>query len=647
MFTFFVSTFVKSPETDLNNYICLTNAGGIGGEGIMKKTLLTASILAATTFYTQSTFAEGVTQADEHILVTANRSQQEKFLVLSATQVISEREIEILQPQSVTDLLDKVSGISVVTNGGAGQNSTVSMRGTNSGHTLILVDGVRIGSATLGSTSLSTMSIAQIDRIEVVKGPRAALWGSDAVGGVIQIFTKQLTSGEGVVSAGFGSNNLWKADASIGLGNDKNSLTFTVATEESDGFSATDFVDQEDDDGYDRLTFGVVGKSEINNEISLHLASRWEQGGAEYDPKYGGANENEHENYHVRLAGQYQKDALFSELSLAKSQDKSSTFGNQADKQAIETVRDQLSFVSQYTLTSETSLTAGFDWYNEDVAANYDLVSWVDGEQQWDETERDVSAVFVSARHEENKFLFEGAIRHDDVEGVDSEVTYNASIGYQVSNDLLISVSHATAFKAPSFNDLYWPGSGNADLEPENVTSSEVLLRHKFDKVTFEASYFDSEIENLIAWAPNDAGAWQPSNINRAEISGFEISLTGETGAFYHQLALSFIDAEDAENDVPLARRPEFTGNYTLSYQLEKLNISSIFSYRDQSSDTTSLDSDILDSYWLLDLSANYQLNNKIRIIGKINNLFDEEYQTAKNYIADGINYSLSASYAF
>jgi vitamin B12 transporter len=619
----------------------------------MKKTLLTSSIIAAFTLNTHTTFANESFEIDEHIVVTANRSQQEQFLSLSATQVIGEKEIEILQPQSVTDLLDKVAGISVVNNGGAGQNSTVFMRGTNSGHTLVLVDGIRVGSATLGSTNFGAMSIAQIDRIEVVKGPRAALWGSDAIGGVIQIFTKKLSSGEGVVSVGVGSNNLRKADASFGLGSNDHNLTFTVAAEDSDGFSATksdEYAYEQDDDGYDRLSFGAVGKSEISDEFTIHLASRWDQAGSEYDPKYGGANESDSDNYYVRLAGQYKKNALFTEVSAAKSRDQATTFGNgikESDGNAIKTQREQFSILSQYSFDNNTAITAGFDWYTEKVAANYDLDGWSEGYQKWQDDDRDVSAVFTQLRHQANKFLFEGAIRHDDIEGLDAETTYNLSVGYQLSDDLLMSVSHATAFKAPSFNDLYWPGSGNPELKPEDVTSSELLVRKQYKNGVVEVSFFDSEIENLIAWAPNDLGAWQPSNINQAEISGVELSLAMQSGEFSHQLALSFIEAEDAEKNIQLARRPEFTGNYTVSYQWNDYAFNGVFSYRDESPDTTNESAVILDDYWLVDLSVNYQATEQVVITGKVNNIFDEEYETAQNYIADGINYTLTASYSF
>jgi vitamin B12 transporter len=600
----------------------------------------------------------------ENIIITANRTQQEQFLTLSATQVITKEDIVAFQPQNVTDLLEKVAGISVVNQGGAGQASSVSMRGTSSGHTLVLVDGVRIGSATLGSTSFGVISVALIERIEVVKGPRAALWGSDAIGGVIQIFTKKQQLGEGVISAGLGSNGLWKTDASIGLGNEQHSLTLSASAEERDGFSATkidgDAYDT-DEDGYSRFSLAAIGESKINDEFSLHLASRWEQGGAEYDqsiqyynPDNGSANESEYENYYLRVAGQYQSGALFTELSLSTSQDQGETFGNdvkKSDSDEIKTQRDQFSALGQYSFSDATSITAGVDFYTEEVSTDTDKDAWTPGFQKWAVEERDVNAVFIQARHQLDAFLFEGAVRRDDIEDVDVEVTYNASVGYQINDSWLVSLNRSTGFKAPSFNDLYWPGSGNPDVKPESITSNEILIRNQFSSDgidgSVEMSFFESDIENLIAWSPNASGAWQPSNINQADIQGLELTLNATAGDFSHQLAIASIDAKDAQLDVQLARRPEVTANYTLGYHWQEFTLNGVLSYRDESPEKTNADSDILDDYWLVNVSLSYQATNKLVFIGKVNNLFDEEYETAQNYVADGTNFLLTATYSF
>ena len=574
----------------------------------------------------------------EQIVVTANRSQQAQFLTLSSTQVIGKAEIEAIQPQNITELLNTIAGVTVANLGSAGQASSVYMRGTNSNHTLVLVDGVRVGSATLGTTSFSSMSVALIDRIEVVKGPRGALWGSDAIGGVIQIFTKKLQSGDGYVTAGVGSNGFWKTEAAVGLGNEKHSLTIAGALEESDGFNATDFDGQEDADGYDRQALSINGQSQLTDEYSLNLVSRYEVGGSLYDSKWSGDDESEYKNYSVKLGGVYHSKNILVETSLAKSQDQGSSFIGNADPKVvtdITTKRDQFGLLAQYELSENTSFVGGFDWYEERVKNTG---------SQYVKDSRDASAVFVQARHQLKSFLFEGAVRQDDIQGLDKENTYNLSVGYQFDDNWLLSVSQGTGFKAPTFNDLYWPWGGNAALKPEKVESKEILLRNQFDNGSVEISVYDAEIDNLIAWAAQPDGNWLPSNIDNATTKGVDLTVSLHTGDFSHLVAAAYVDTEDKSTGKELIRRPKVKATYTLGYQVDALTANIVLDFRGLSRDAQD---EMLKSALLTNISLTYEFTNKLAVSGKVNNLFDEDYTVAEHYLTDGLNYQLAATYTF
>ena len=576
----------------------------------------------------------------ERMVVTANRSQQEPFLSLSATQVIGQAEIEAIQPQNITELLNTVAGLTVANLGGAGQAASVYLRGTNSNHTLILVDGVRVGSATLGTTSFSSMSVGLIDRIEVVKGPRGALWGSDAIGGVIQIFTKKLQSGEGYVTAGMGSHGYWKTEAAIGLGDAMNSLTIAGALEDSDGFNATDYAGQADNDGYDRQSFSINGQSQLTDEYSLNLVSRYEKGGSQYDSQWGGADEEEHKNYSVKVGGAYNSANILVETFLAKSQDQGGTFAGNADPKVVNeitTKRDQFGLLAQYELSENTSFVGGFDWYEERVANTGSA---------YVKDKRKASAVFIQSRHQMNSFLFEGAVRQDDIQGLDKEVTYNLSAGYQLNDDWLLSLSQGTGFKAPTFNDLYWPGSGNAALKPEKVDSTEILVRNQFDNGSIEISVYDSEIENLIDWAPDAEGNWSPANIDSATAKGVDLTVSLQTGDFSHLVAAAYVETEDKLSGDELLRRPKVTATYTLGYQVDALTANLVLDYRGDSTDNK-YSPITLNSVLLTNISLSYQLTGEFSVTGKVNNLFDKDYVVAEYYLTDGINYQLAATYTF
>jgi vitamin B12 transporter len=658
-----------SPETDLNSPFCLTDAGGIGGEEIMKKTLLASSIIATFTLTTHFVIADDVVETDEHILVTANRSQQESYLALSANQIITREAIEQLQVTNVSDILKTVAGMHIANQGGAGQASSVYTRGTNSNHTLILIDGVRVGSATLGTVNLSAISAQQIERIEIVKGPRAALWGSDAIGGVIQIFTKQHSNGEGSFTVGAGSNGLLQAAASIGFGNQQHQYTLNVSSEKADGFNAYVSdpnnpydINEPDEDGYNRQSVSLLGNSQFTETMSMKVVGRFEESNSDYDASYPDspcwddytkicpsfyANKQIAENYHLRLAGIYQTDKLSFEASIAKNQDQGATHGNgiaKGDADQIKTERDQFSLVGNYQLSGETGFSFGTDWYEESVSTNTDKDSWTPGFQSWALDKRSVSAVFAQARHQVNEFVFEGAGRYDDIENLGSEFNYNASIGYQLPENWLISLNRGTGFKAPTFNDLYWPGSGNPDLRPESSETNEILVRNSAENALLEISLYETDIDDLIAWSPNEFGQWQPANINEAEMQGVDISYSGNYDDFDYQISLTYVETEDKSTGKELLRRPKFIANYVVNYHWNDWLFGTVVSYRDEAKDSGNVD---LDDYWIVDLTTSYEVSEALKIAGKISNAFDKNYQSALNYQADDTNFSVNVSYAF
>ncbi len=259
---------------------------------------------------------------------------------------------------------------------------------------------------------------------------------------------------------------------------------------------------------------------------------------------------------------------------------------------------------------------------------------------------RTARAVFIQSRHQMNSFLFEGALRQDNIQGLDNEVTYNLSAGYQPNADWLLSISQGTGFKAPTFNDLYWPGGGNKDLMPEEVKSTEILIRNHFNNGILEVSIYDSEIDNLINWAPDASGVWHPENIDNATAQGVDFTFALQTGDFSHLVAAGYVETEDKSTGKELLRRPKVTAIYTLGYQVDALTANLVLDYRGESKDNK-YSAVTLNSVLLTDISLSYQLSDKLSVSGKVNNLFDRDYTVAEHYLTDGINYQLAATYTF
>lgn len=597
-----------------------------------------------------------IKKADETIVVTANRSVQDKFDTLAAVDIFTRDNIEQIQPLSVSDLLTRVAGINITTQGTSAHKSSAFVRGTNSDHILVLVNGVRVGSATLGVKSIADIPVQLVERVEVIRGPRAALWGSDAVGGVIQIFTRELDAGEGQLGFKAGSNSLYQGYGALGFGNDQHRYTISATAEQSDGYDVivpepTNIfaVDQPDDDGYDRQSIALNGSSNFGEIYELELNGQFDQGTTEVDANtlYNG-DENNYENYHLLIRNHIQLNQVYLQLGLSTSQDSTednySKYNDEngfiAPNNLFATDRNQISALAQLPLADSSEISLGAEWYTESIDSN----------NAYDETERDASAFFATGRHGINNIKLEGSVRYDKVGDIDSEITYQLAAGYEVNEQLLLSLSHGTAFKAPSFNDLYYPWSGNADLIAESSDTTELLARYQHEVFSAEVAIYQSNIDNLIEWAqvdPNDPYNWKPKNVAQAEILGAEATFTADIFDTSNRLTLSHVDAEDKKSGKQLARRPNFSANYNFVYSLGQLDFTFDVNYQGSRYDNPTAETKELKAYTLLDLGVNYRLNDNVFILAKVTNLTDKNYQQASEYPGAERGYSVTLDYKF
>lgn len=620
---------------------------GSGGEENMKHKLIAVSVLAA---LSSTSFAEtSGYQTDEQILVTANRAATSAEDVLVSQVVITRADIEKIQAKSVLDLLATVSGVDISANGGRGQNSSVYMRGANSGHTLVLVNGVRIGSATLGSTNLNEIAPELIERIEVVKGPRAALWGSDAIGGVIQIFTRKVNGGEHFANATFGSDNYQKYSAGIGIEHGDGSTSVSVSHEESDGFDVKD--DSEtDDDGFSYDSIAINGQQQMTNALALTWLAQVDQGDTEYDSF--GHNESAVTNHVWNLGAAYQSTLAgyenSTQLSIGQSRTSNISHGNgtlKSDGNVFDTRRDLISLLNHTTLSEHWQVNVGADFYDEQLK----------GTSEFSETQRDVSGYFAHTVFNQDQLTYEFALRYDDVEGIDSETTYNASVGYQFNEDTRMVLSTGTGFKAPTFNDLYYPLNwgyiGNKNLVSETSDTVEFNLTSQLDLLTVSFNIHKTDIENLIDWSGKDAdGNTTPININDVTIEGAELGLNYAASHGTHQFNISYVNAEDtgaeAGEEEQLIRRAKEFANYKFSTEIADADVYVEWQYKGKRFDNVwGVGKVKLDSYQLINLGTSYAITDKFKLEAKINNAFNEQYNTISGYFSQDRTVYLGVSY--
>ncbi len=595
----------------------------------------------------QAILAETTTPSNDEglVVVTANRVEQDINETLAAVEVITRQDIERIQPESITDLLRALAGLDFVNNGGAGQSSALYTRGTNSDHTLVLVDGVKVGSATLGNKSFASIPVAQIERIEVVKGPRAALWGSDAIGGVIQIFTRQLSTGEVAMSVTAGSNNKASMDFSAGFGNEKINNTATISYEKSDGYDVFDNATnvspdtQPDDDGYLRISAALRGDYELSNNTQLDWVVQFDQGNSEFDSSFGG-DETDYNNHFWNIRYNYQLDKVFAQFSVKQSRDQSITFGNgtiKEDGSVFETRKRQVNGLAQYNFSESFTLLGGVDYLVDDVEHS-DVVAFDGSINDYEETERATESVYISSQFKFGDFIGELTGRYDDVEAVKSDNTFNASIGYRFNPHLMMSVNRSKGFKAPTFNDLYFPGFGNPDLQSEISYNSELLIKANWQDSNLLLAYYENNIDQLIAYNP---ACFCSENINKAELSGFEVVYQIITNKVTHKFTASNIEPIDVSidsvtgqaRDSQLLRRAKEHYGYEVIADLGDLSFFAQLNYVGSRFDSVfGSPQQRLDSYLRVDLGASYQLAEYWNLKFKVSDFTDSNTSTIIGY---------------
>lgn len=571
----------------------------------------------------------------ETITVTASRGAQLATPTLANNIVIERAQIELAQVESVPELLSRYAGIDVAQSGGRGQVASVFLRGASSDHTLVLIDGLRVNTATTGGVTWSTLSPSMIERIEIVKGPRTAVWGSDAIGGVINIITRKHADNSGVLTAKYGKHNNQSYYLGGNFSHGNGSTTLAVNKESSDGFDVLKSAEP-DQDGYDNLSVAINGNQHINDRFRLNWLLKASKQDTDFDSTY--LNESENKNREWQLAADYDwpvsDTTNTTSVSLGAIRDQNLSFGNgRSEKKGdlFETRRQQVSLVNTTKFNPTFTLVVGSDQYNEKVVSS----------TEYARSKRRGAGYFAHALFAEDKVSAEFAVRYDDVENIDGETTYNASVAYNLIESVQIGYSKGSGFKAPTFNDLYFPFGGNPDLLSETSHSDEVNISYSKDDTTVSMSWYSTDIENLIEWAPNAANVWQPRNIANADITGVDVTVNYQGLGGQHTFNYGYLNAKDVATDKQLARRAKNQFSYQFMARFDRLDLLLNYEYKGKRTDRNNQ----LRRYQRVDLSLNYHFNDAFSGQLKLHNLFDEEYETVFGYNTLGRAVYIGGSY--
>ncbi|MGO3423106.1 MAG: TonB-dependent receptor domain-containing protein [Pseudoalteromonas distincta] len=588
---------------------------------MLNKTTLGVAISAALSFS-----VSGAEQSIEKITVTANKFEQSINDVLASVNVIDRAEIEASNVRDLPTLLSKQVGFQINSNGGFGQLTGVSLRGTGSGDTLILIDGVRTGSAAAGQKVLNNVPLNSIERIEIIKGSRAAIYGSDALAGVINIITRE--SDNLSVSATFGSDSYQDYQVAGSVKSGDITTAFNAGFEKTDGFDVLQGV-APDEDGYENKNLGFKVNYTDAHYGDFKLLGQYSEGFADYDSSFSPAASTVEtggfKNYQLSAGWNknYTNQSHSIDIAIA-TDDSDNTFvdfftGLPATSTFI-TKRTQIDYNGQYQLSNEFNISGGINWYNDDVSQS---------STQYDIQKRDVLAVFVGAYYNTEKVLANLTVRQDDDEQFGDETTYTAAAGYHLSEDATFRISQSTGFKAPTFDDLYYPAfpgsppSSNPNLEPEKSLNREIGLNVDFDVASVDVAIFRNDIEDKIYLDTN----YFPINLNEVRYEGVEFTLSQQLFGFDSNLNFAYLSAENKETGAELQNVAKRTFNWELAKQFGAFDASLDMQYRsDRRGAERRGTVTRLGSYTLWNLAGNYQVNEHIEVSLRVENLFDKEY---------------------
>ncbi|MSR00479.1 MAG: TonB-dependent receptor [Gammaproteobacteria bacterium] len=580
----------------------------------------------------------------ELVIITASRVPQNIDDILASVTVIDRAEIERSQARTLDEILAKVEGISIARSGGVGQVTSIFLRGSESDHTLWLIDGIRIGSVTAGLPALQDLPIDSIERIEIVRGPRSSLYGADAVGGVIQIFTRRDKGATPSARVTMGSAGSVQGSAAVGLIANQASFDLQVSHLKTDGSNAClglpyppgggCFTLEPDRDPYRNTSGNFRATYQFDEGSELEGFVQRSKAHVAFDSSW--LNESDLIN---QIAGikfsTVLIDQLRSNLSVGRSWDKSTSLRKGSSYTSVfNSSRESVSWQNDLRFAGG-DWVLGLDWLRDQIQSDTAYV----------ETARDNKAVFGQYASQIGAQSVTAALRLDDNQQFSKNTTGSLGWGFRFKSGLQAYASFGTAFKAPSFNDLYYPDFGNSDLLPEHSRTGEFGFKQKLDWGRWAVSAYRSEVKDLVAF---DLDTYLPQNIQSAHIVGLEGSLQWHSGPWHLHQSLSILQAEDrskgASSGRELPRRPKFSASSSLGWLSGDWDLGASFQYVSRRYDDLA-NARRLGGYGLLDLTVDRRMHSVINLQLRLSNALDHQYQNATLYPALGREVFLTVRY--
>lgn len=583
------------------------------------------------------------------VVVTATRQSQRANEAIAEVTVIERQDIEQAGPSATLgELLGRTAGIEFGRAGGRGADESVFIRGTNSGHALVLLDGMRISSATTGATALQLIPLSQIERIEVLRGPASALYGSDAIGGVIQIFTKAPGDAP-LFSAQIGAGSASTYETSVAHANRIGGLSYSIKAGVS-GSQGINAIESPKYLGYNPDRDGNRN-SNLNLNASYNFGKNTEVGAGifnsvstsrydayQLDAFWNSVNANFDYQMKHRVSG------AFAYASVAPTSFWKSTLkiaqGEDRTESPESVIGDPISFFkttqNQYTWQNDFKLPLGSALF-----ALERLEQEVDSTKNYSMKSRSIDSALFGWNAVIGSHAFQANLRTDDNSQFGQHDTWLLGYGYQLAPSWRVAGSYGTAFKAPTMNDLYFPltagvGGGNANLKPEESRNAEASLRFQQGATQARITYFRNKINNLIEWTTDPVTYFSsPANVGQAVIDGVEISAGTALGNWLLNANATFQDPRDQDHNQQLRRRAKAFGLASATYVAGAfkggIEFKAVGGRYDDPHWQTGLNQIHMGGYALTNLFASYTFSKEWQAFARVDNLFDRNYDVARS----------------
>ncbi|EAR4438636.1 TonB-dependent vitamin B12 receptor BtuB [Salmonella enterica] len=617
---------------------------------IKKATLLTALSVTAFSAWAQDT-------SPDTLVVTANRFQQPVNSVLAPTDVVTREDIQRWQSKDLNDVMRRLPGVDISQSGGMGKSSSLYVRGTESRHVLVLIDGVPMARAGISnSIDIGQLPVSLVQRIEYIRGPRSAVYGSGAIGGVVNIITMS-NDEKSQINAGMGSDGYQTYDGIMNKRFGDTIVTAAGAYETTRGFNIqpdSPYNGDSDRDGYRNKLFWGGVQHKFNDNVSGFFRGYGYTANSDYDQgSYGyvGGND-EAQNYTQSWdAGLQYSSGIYSSQLIAnyqhiKDYNYSHDLGRYAGDASLDNMEQRYIQWGNSVEVGHGAVSGGADWKQEKLTSSSTTKA--------DTYKRDTTGLYLTGQQQIDSVTLEASGREDHDEQFGWHGTWQTAAGWEFVDGYRATLSYGTGFLAPSlgqqygatrFASSYGPGiAANPNLKPEESRQWEAGIDGLTGPLDWRLSAYHYKVQNLIDYKDN-----QYVNLKSATIKGLEWTGNITTGPVDHHLTLQYVDPRDDETNKVLYRRAKQQVKYELTGQIFELGWNVMYQYLGERYDKDfDNNRDVkMGGLSLWDIGVSYPLTSHLTVRGKIANLFDKDYETVYGYQTAGREYTLSGSYTF